>query len=226
MLKILIVVPAYNEAENIVNTIDDIKNNTNNDYIIIDDCSKDDTYKICKENDFNVLHLPINYGLTSVVQVGFKYALENNYDALIQFDGDGQHMAKYIDIMAKELHNNDIVIGSRYVDQKKPFSPRMIGSRILTFLIKIVTGKKINDPTSGMRMFNKTVFNEYANHMNFPPEPDTLVYMLKKGKNIKEVQVEMRDRKFGESYLNPIRSMKYMLEMIVSIVFIQSFRKR
>lgn len=226
-MKILIIVPAYNEAENIVKTIMDIQNNTNYDYIVIDDCSKDNTYEICKNHHFNVLHLPINYGLTSGVQVGMKYALENDYDAAIQFDGDGQHMAKYIELMVKELENgNDIVIGSRFVTEKKPFSARMLGSRLLSFLIRVTTGKKINDPTSGMRMLNSSVMNEYANNMNYPPEPDTLVYMLKKSKKIKEVQVEMRDREFGESYLNPIRSIKYMLEMCLSILFIQSLRKR
>lgn len=226
-MKVLIVVPAYNEAENIVKTIEDIETNTNNDYVIIDDCSKDNTYEICKAHGFNVVHLPINYGLTSGVQIGFKYALENNYDALIQFDGDGQHMAEYIDVMAEELEKGyDIVIGSRFVSEKKPFTARMIGSRLISFFIKLTTGKTIKDPTSGMRMFSKTVFNDFANSMNYPPEPDMLACMIKRGKKIKEVQVEMRDREFGESYLNPIKSMKYMLEMIISIVFIQSFRKR
>ncbi len=226
-MKVLIIVPAYNESENIEKTIEDITNNTKQDYVIIDDCSKDDTYKICKENNYNVIHLPINYGLTSGVQIGFKYALEHNYDAMIQFDGDGQHMAEYIDKMAQELEKGyDIIIGSRFVIEKKPFSARMIGSRLISFLIKITTRKKINDPTSGMRMFSKTVFDEFANQRNYPPEPDMLAYMLKKGKKIKEVQVEMREREFGESYLNPIRSLKYMLEMCISIIFIQSFRKR
>lgn len=227
MGKVLIVVPAYNEAENIEKTINDIINNTKQDYIIVDDCSKDNTYEICKKNGYNVLHLPINYGLTSGVQIGFKYALEKNYDAMIQFDGDGQHMAKYIDKMVDELEKGyDIVIGARFVDEKKPFSARMMGSRLISFLIKFTTREKINDPTSGMRMFSKTIFDEFANQRNYPPEPDMLAYMLKKGKKIKEVQVEMREREFGESYLNPIRSIKYMLEMCISIIFIQSFRKR
>lgn len=225
-MKILIIVPAYNEAENIEKAMQDIILHTNQDYLIIDDCSKDNTYQICKRNGFNVIHLPVNYGLTSAVQIGMKYAYENGYDGAIQFDGDGQHMAKYIDLMAKELKENDIVIGSRFVNEKKPFTARMIGSRLISFLIKIMTGNKIYDPTSGMRMIGKEVLKEYAYNMNYPPEPDTLVYMLKKGKKIKEVQVEMREREFGESYLNPIRSITYMAEMCLSIVFIQSFRKR
>ena len=225
-MKVLVIIPAYNEAENIVKTVTEVKTLTDYDYVVIDDCSKDDTYKICLENNFNVIHLPINYGLASGVQIGMKYALENGYDAAIQFDGDGQHDASYIKDMVKELEDNDIIIGSRFVTEKKPISARMLGSRLLTFLIKLVTGKTIKDPTSGMRMMNRSVMQEFANNMNYPPEPDTLVYMLKKGKKVKEVQVSMREREFGESYLNPIRSMVYMLEMVISIVFIQSFRKR
>lgn len=226
-MKVLIIVPAYNEAENIVKTVNDITTNTNYDYVVINDCSKDNTLEICKENNFNYISLPINYGLTSGVQIGLKYGILNDYDVAIQFDGDGQHQARYLESMVKEIENgNDIVIGSRFVTEKKPWTARMAGSRVLSTLIKLVTGKKINDPTSGMRAFNKEIMQEYAFNMNYPPEPDTLVYMLCKKKKIKEVQVEMSDREFGESYLNPIRSITYMLEMIVSILFIQIFRKR
>lgn len=225
-LKILVIIPAYNEAENIERVVNEVTTLTSYDYVVIDDCSKDNTYEVCQKNNYNVIHLPVNYGLTSAVQVGMKYALERNYDAAIQFDGDGQHDAAYIAKMAEQLKDNDIVIGSRFVEEKKPISSRMLGSRLITGLIRLTTGKEINDTTSGMRMFNRSVIQEYANSMNYPPEPDTLVYMLKKGKRIKEVQVTMREREFGESYLNPIRSITYMLEMVVSIIFIQSFRKR
>lgn len=225
-MKCLIIVPAYNEELNIDKVVDDIQKNTTYDYLIIDDCSKDHTYQRCLEKGYHVLHLPINYGLSSAIQVGLKYAVEHGYDAAIQFDGDGQHKAEYIPKLFASLNENDIAIGSRFVDEKKPFTSRMIGSRVLTFVIKLITGKRINDPTSGMRAFKNDVLKEYAYNMNFPPEPDTLVYMMKKGKKIKEVQVEMQEREFGDSYLNPIRSIWYMIEMIISIVFIQSFRKR
>lgn len=225
-MRVLIVIPAYNEEESIVKTVSEVKK-TGYDYLVVDDCSRDRTYDICKENNFCVIHLPINFGLASVMQIGFKYANRFGYDAVLQFDGDGQHRVEYIDEMVNVLEEgNDIVIGSRFVDEKKPWSSRMFGSRIISLFIKIITGKTINDPTSGMRLFKKSVYSEYSNHMNFPPEPDTLVYMLKKGKKIKEVQVQMNEREFGTSYLNPIRSIKYMIEMIVSIIFIQPFRKR
>ncbi len=225
-MKQIVIVPAYNEVLNIDSVVNDIKQNTKYDYIIIDDCSKDQTYQHCLEQGYHVLHLPINYGLASGVQVGMKYALENGYDMAAQFDGDGQHMAEYLPLLFQELEKNDIVIGSRFVNEKKPFTARMLGSRLLSCVIYLVTRKKIQDPTSGMRAFNREVMQEYAFGMNYPPEPDTLVYMLKKGKKIKEVQVEMKERAFGTSYLSPIRSLKYMMEMSVSILFIQMFRKR
>ena len=102
-MKVLIVIPAYNEALNIEKTVNDVISNTNFDYIIINDCSKDNTKEICKKNKFNVLSLPINYGLTSAIQLGMKYAYEKDYDIAIQFDGDGQHQAKYLKDLVKEI---------------------------------------------------------------------------------------------------------------------------
>lgn len=226
-MKALVVIPAYNEAMNICRVVEDIQNHTHYDYLIVNDCSRDNTLEICKAMHFHYLSLPVNYGLASAVQIGFKYALSHGYDAVVQFDGDGQHQAKYLPALFQEIENGeDIVIGSRYVANKKPFSPRMMGSRLLSAVIKLTTGCTIHDPTSGMRAFGKSVAEEYAQNMNYPPEPDTLVYMMKKGKRVKEVPVHMEERKFGKSYLSPINSMKYMVKMLISILFIQTFRKR
>ncbi len=226
-MKVLLIIPAYNEELNLEKVIEDIITHTAYDYIIIDDCSTDRTMELCEKKGYPYLHLPINYGLTSAVQLGYKYAVNHGYDVAIQFDGDGQHKAEYLKPLVEAVESGaDIAIASRFVTQKKPWNARMLGSRLLSFLIRLTTGKKVSDPTSGMRAFSKDTFKEYAFNMNYPPEPDTLVYMLKKGKRIEEIQVSMDEREFGESYLNPIKSIKYMMEMVISILLIQTFRKR
>ena len=227
-MKVLIIIPAYNEAQNIEKTVEDVTENTNYDYIVINDCSKDNTKEVCEKNDFNMLSLPINYGLTSGIQLGMKYAYQNNYDIAIQFDGDGQHQAKYLKDLVKEIEENnaDIVIGSRFATKKKPLTARMLGSRVITFFIKLTTGKTIKDTTSGMRAYNKRAILEFIRNTSLTPEPDTMVYMLKKGLKVKEVQVEMKEREFGTSYLTPIKSMKYMVNMIFSIVFIRAITRK
>ncbi len=226
-MKVLIVIPAYNEALNIEKTVQDIKENTNYDYIIINDCSKDNTEKVCKKNGFKFISLPINYGLASAIQIGMKYAINNNYDAVVQFDGDGQHEAKHIKDLINEIEKGtDIAIGSRFLEAKKNHSIRMLGSRIISLCIKMATGKTIKDPTSGMRAFNKECIKELIVNMNLPPEPDTLVYMIKNGMKVKEVQVEMKEREQGESYFNAWKSIDYMMNVCVSIIFVHAFRRQ
>ena len=226
-MKTLIVIPAYNEALNIVKTVDDIKQNAPEvDYVVVNDGSKDNTLEVLKEHHFNYIDGFCNLGLFGAVQTGFKLALLNDYDIVIQFDGDGQHSAKYIQPLIDEIKNgNDIVIGSRFVTEKKPVTARMLGSRLIAFSIRLMTGKKIADPTSGFRAYNRACIKDYANDMNNPPEPDTLVYMLRKKRKIKEVQVQMSEREFGESYLNLMNTIKYMSRMMVSIFLIHPFRK-
>ena len=226
-MKPLIVIPAYNEALNIVITVNDIKQNAPDvDYVVVNDGSKDNTLEVLKEHNFNYIDGFCNLGLFGAVQTGFKLALLNDYDIVIQFDGDGQHSAKYIQPLIDEIEKgNDIVIGSRFVTEKKPFTARMLGSRLIAFSIRLMTGKKITDPTSGFRAYNRACIKDYANDMNNPPEPDTLVYMLRKNRKIKEVQVQMSEREFGESYLNLMNTIKYMSRMMVSIFLIQPFRK-
>ncbi len=223
-MKTLIVIPAYNEALNIEKTVNDVKQNSNYDYVVVNDCSKDNTKEVCEKNNFNMISLPINYGLTSGIQVGMKYAYKNDYDIVIQFDGDGQHQAKYLKELVKKIEeeNCDVAIGSRFVTQKKPKTMRMLGSNLISMAIKLTTGKTIKDPTSGMRAYGKKAIEEFVNNSSLTPEPDTLVYMLKKKLKIEEVQVEMSEREFGESYLNPIKSIEYMLSMMFSILFVRA----
>ena len=222
-------IPAYNEELNIERVVNNLTDNfPQYDYVVINDGSKDDTAKICRQNGFHLIDLPINLGLSGAVQAGMRYAWQNGYDAAIQIDGDGQHRPEYIEQLAKELEKGEvqIVIGSRFVTEKKPRSLRMLGSNVISGLIRLSTGFRLNDPTSGMRLFNRDVVKEFALNINYGPEPDTISYLIKKGVKVKEVQVKMDERIAGESYLNLSKSMKYMILMSFSILFIQGFRKR
>ncbi len=228
MLKKILVIPTYNEQDSIVNTISDIKTHCPDwDYVIINDGSNDDTLAVCRQHGFNVINLASNLGLAGAFQTGMLYAKENDYDYAMQFDADGQHLAKYVvklEEMAIET-GVDIVSGSRYVSVKKPFSARMFGSRLITAIIHITTGKLLTDPTSGMRLFNKKVINVLAKSVNCHPEPDTLAHLLRQKYKIAECQVEMAERTAGESYLNIFNGLSYTLNTVISIAFIQWFRK-
>ncbi|PXV90153.1 glycosyltransferase involved in cell wall biosynthesis [Lachnotalea glycerini] len=227
-MKKLIIIPAYNEEMNIVRVVEEIKKDYSQyDYVVVNDGSKDNTALVCLEHGFELINLPVNLGLAGAFQTGLKYAYIKGYDYAIQFDADGQHKTEYIDKILMEIEKGyDIVIGSRFVSKKKPLSLRMLGSNMISLAMKLTTGKAIKDPTSGMRMLNKEMIQEFALNMNYGPEPDTISYLIKQGATISEVQVEMDERQEGESYLNFSRSMLYMLRMLISILFIQSFRKR
>ena len=227
-MKCLLIIPAYNEQDSIVRVIDNlIENFPQYDYCIINDGSADSTPEICRAKGYEFIDLPVNLGLAGAFQTGLKYAYQKGYDYAIQFDADGQHLPQYIAPMLEKMQEGyDIVIGSRFVTEKKPASLRMLGSNLISVAMKLTTGHKINDPTSGMRMFNKKMIEEFALNMNYGPEPDTVSYLLKQGATIAEVQVQMEERIAGVSYLTMGRSMMYMARMLISILLIQNFRKR
>ena len=227
-MKCLLIIPAYNEQDSIVRVIENLKNNfPQYDYVIINDGSADSTPEICRANGYELIDLPVNLGLAGAFQTGLKYAYQKGYDYAIQFDADGQHLPQYIAPMLEKMKEGyDIVIGSRFVNEKKPKSLRMLGSNMISLAMRITTGRKVNDPTSGMRMFNKKMIEEFALNMNYGPEPDTVSYLLKQGATIAEVQVQMEERIAGTSYLTLGRSMMYMMRMLISILLIQNFRKR
>ena len=227
-MSCLVIISAYNEEENIVRVVENLRTNYPMfDYVVINDGSLDATARICRKKGYELIDLPVNLGLAGAFQTGLKYAYRKGYDYAMQFDADGQHRAEYIGPMLEKIEEGyDIVIGSRFVTEKKPHSMRMIGSRLIAAAIRLTTGKKVKDPTSGMRMFNKKMIAEFALNLNYGPEPDTISYLLKQGATIAEVQVQMDERIAGESYLNITKSMMYMMRMLMSILFIQNFRKR
>lgn len=225
---LLIVIPAYNEEENIENVVTFIREKYSQyDYVVVNDGSKDRTADICRQKGYELLNLPVNLGLAGAFQAGLKYAYAKGYSYAIQFDADGQHRPEFIEPMLERIKEGyDIVIGSRFVNLKKGNSLRMVGSKMITVAIKMTTGKRVSDPTSGMRMFSRDMIKEFAQNLNYGPEPDTVSYLLKNGARISEVPVYMEERQAGESYLNLANSCKYMMKMLMSILFVQNFRKR
>lgn len=228
MPKLLIVIPAYNEEGSIERVVDDlIQNYPQYDYVVVNDGSRDRTAAICRSRGYRLIDLPVNLGLAGAFQTGLRYAAEHGYDSAMQLDADGQHLPRYIAPMLEKLEAGaDIVIGSRFVTVLKPRTLRMVGSYLISWAIRLTTGQPICDPTSGMRMFNRRLLEEFAQNLNYGPEPDTISYLIKNGAVVKEVQVKMAERTAGESYLNFARSVQYMIKMGLSILLIQWFRKR
>ena len=228
-MNLLVIIPAYNEAQNIIHTVSSLQKACPGlDYIVINDGSSDETAKLCRQNKYPLLNLPVNLGLAGAFQAGIRYASLKGYDAALQFDGDGQHDAAGIPLLLAEMEksNADIIIGSRFLTEAKPFSARMMGSRMLTKAILFTTGKYLTDPTSGMRLYNRRVIMRIAENINYGPEPDTLAYLIRSGFMVSEVQVTMHERLAGKSYLTLGRSIGYMPNMVVSIFVLQFFREQ
>jgi len=225
-MRLLVIIPAFNEAENLVPVVENLKSTCPAyDFVVVNDGSSDGTPALCRRHGYPLLDLPVNLGLADAVGTGMKYAYKHGYDAAVQFDADGQHLPQYLPPMLKKIAAGyDIVLGSRFVEKKKPMSLRMVGSRLISWSIRLTTGQSLTDPTSGLRMYSRRIVREFATQINHEPEPDTISYLIRKGAKAAEVQVEMAERTAGESYLGSINSVKYMLRMGVSIVLVQWFR--
>ena len=223
-MKKLVIIPAYNESASIVNTINDIKDNAPDfDYVVINDRSKDNTYDVCVKEGINVINLPLNLGIGGAVQTGYWYAYENGYDIAVQFDGDGQHDAKYLNTMVQVLEKEqaDMVIGSRFIEKEgfQSSSTRRLGIKYFSMLIKLLTGKRITDPTSGFRMCNRKVIEIFANQ--YPkdyPEPETTTGILRRKMKVVELPVVMRAREKGVSSISPKKSIYYMFKVTLAII--------
>ena len=234
--KILFVIPAYNESANIGQVLNEIKKDVNYaDILVIDDCSNDNTKEIVESNGVRCITNVFNMKYAMAVQTGIKYAFENNYDYVIQFDADGQHIAKEAEKLYHHDKKNDcdIVIGSRYLKDMGYHCPffRRIGTKIFESLIRIFCKKKIADPLSGFQCLNKNVIKRYAKMGNYPEFPDAnlIMEMIFNGYKIEEVSVKMRLRESGESmHGGIIKPIKYMINMFYTIFFIliTSSRKR
>lgn len=223
-MKKLIIIPAYNEEKNIEKTVESIlKDSSGFDYVIINDCSTDCTKQICEEKGYNVVNLPINLGIGGAVQTGYKYAVRNGYDMAVQVDGDGQHDPKFLEEMAEYLEQNklDMVIGSRFIEKQgfQSSGLRRVGIRFFTWLIKVLTGTTITDPTSGLRMIGKNILTIFAE--DYPkdyPEPESVVAILRRNMNVKEIPVIMHEREGGVSSISLKKSLYYMVKVTLAII--------
>lgn len=225
-MKILMIIPAYNEQENIKETVRKIeKYKKDLDYIVINDGSTDDTEKILKENNLKHIKLVNNLGIGGAVQTGYKYAYENDYDIAIQFDGDGQHDVNYVEKLCEPIIKGqaDMSIGTRYLDKSssefQSTFMRRLGANIISVCIKLFTGKKITDPTSGFRAVNKTIIEEFA--QRYPteyPEPESTVSLLVNGYKVEEVPVSMNERKGGVSSIRLWKTVDYMVKVVSAII--------
>lgn len=230
MKKILLIIPAYNEEKNILKIFKEIeqynkRNKLNYDMIVINDGSSDKTSKICHDNKIPVIDLVRNLGIGGAVQTGYKYALENDYDIAIQFDGDGQHDIDYVKEIIKPITNDkaNLVIGSRFINKSistfQSTKARRVGINLISFVIKCKTKIKIYDTTSGFRAADKNIIKLFA--LTYPteyPEPISTVEVIKQGFQVEEVPVNMKERKEGKSSITSWKKVYYMINVILTIL--------
>ena len=223
-MKPLIIIPAYNEAETITKTIQDLKAACPNmDCLVINDCSTDNTRELLQRMKVNHLNLPINLGVGGGVQAGYRYALTGGYDAVIQFDGDGQHVAKYVHTLLEPLEADqaDLVIGSRFLERQgfQSSAMRRFGIRILSGLIYGLCGLHVLDVTSGMRAANRKMITFFADHYAQDyPEPEALLAAGLRGARVLEVPVRMRERQGGKSSITRLHSAYYMIKVTLALL--------
>lgn len=217
--KDLIIIPAFNESGNIEKVIADVTLNAPEfDYVVINDCSNDNTLQILRRNHYNYLNLPVNLGIGGAVQTGYRYAYYHGYRSAVQFDGDGQHDARYLSLMLDKMLKTDadMVVGSRFIEKDGYQSSRLrrFGIRYFSRLIRLLTGETITDPTSGLRLADRKVMEEFT--WNYPadyPEPESLVTILKKGYQVTEIPVVMKERESGKSSIDLRSGFYYMIKV-------------
>lgn len=224
MNKVLLIIPAYNEEKNIERVVDNIvQNYPQYDYIVINDGSQDATRDVCRARGYQYLNLSINLGIGGAVQTGYKYAKDKGYEFAVQIDGDGQHDIAYLEKMLPMLENGeaDVVIGSRFITKEgfQSSIARRFGIKLLSWLIFVCTGKMIKDVTSGFRAVNKRFIDIYAQYypMDYP-EPEAIVAAVMNRGKIMECPVVMREREEGQSSINFLKSIYYMIKVSLAII--------
>jgi len=227
-VKIAVVIPAFNEQQSITDVVAAVNSISTKEVtiipVVVNDCSKDNTKKIISGLNCIPLNLPINLGIGGAVQTGIKYAFDNGFDYAVQIDGDGQHPPQRIPDLMRELRNNnwDVVIGSRFINNEGFQSTfmRRTGIRYFQFLLKLITGETVTDPTSGMRLMNRKAMELlYEYYPDEYPEPEALIIYNRSGLKFGEVPVQMVERQGGVSSIQGFGTIYYMFKVTIAIIF-------
>ncbi len=230
-MRVLVIIPAYNEEENIVRFVHELISTCPDvDYIVINDCSRDRTKEILIENGLNFIDLPVNLGIGGGVQTGYQYAVLNDYDIAVQMDGDGQHDPKYLYSLLEKVESGeaDMCIGSRFIAKEgfQTSALRRFGIRFLKGLIYLCCGVTVQDTTSGFRATGKELTKFYSqNYAQDYPEPEAIISAVNHGFKVMEVPVEMRERMGGVSSINPLKSVYYMIKVSLAILLHGLFKQ-
>lgn len=223
-MRTLFIIPAFNEARNIASIICEIKQyHENAEIIVVDDGSCDETADIAEKLGSRVIKHPFNLGYGAAIQTGLCFALEENYEACVLLDGDGQHDPKFISDLLEPVHAGkaDIALGSRFLGTTDYSVPllRKIGIRLFGKLASIFTRQEITDPTSGFQAIGPRLMKFFVND-NYPydyPDADTLIRLSFAGFKIQEIPVKIRSRLAGESMHSGARTLYYIYKMLFSI---------
>ena len=228
-MKVLIIIPAYNEEKNLARLLDKLKQVCpENDVVVVNDCSKDGTLELCRAYGIRTIDLPVNLGIGGTVQAGYKYAFYKGYDAAIQVDGDGQHDPQFIGLLVDGINKgSNICIGSRFINREgfQSSTARRIGIRYFSSLIHLFTGIRVTDPTSGFRACDRKAISLFSRE--YPrdyPEPETIVNATRYGLSITEVPVVMSDRVEGKSSITALKSFYYMVKVSLAIIIVSFYK--
>ncbi|HIW54093.1 MAG TPA: glycosyltransferase family 2 protein [Candidatus Ruthenibacterium merdigallinarum] len=223
-MKILIIIPCYNEEENIERVVANLKQAAPEaDYLIVNDCSTDRSAAICRDNGFSYVSLPVNLGIGGGVQCGYLYAREHGYDITVQMDGDGQHDPAYLHRILAPVADGtlDMCIGSRFIERDGFQSSvmRRVGINFLSALLRVLCGVHVRDVTSGFRACSKRLTAFYADHYAQDyPEPEAIITAVLGGYRVGEAPVVMRERMGGVSSISPFKSVYYMVKVSISLI--------
>lgn len=223
MGEVLVIIPAYNEEETIASTVRSLQEATDYDYLVVNDGSSDGTRQILQRNGYRHLDLPINLGIGGAMNTGYTYAYRQGYEYALQLDADGQHDPRDLERLMTEIRAGgcDMVIGSRFVERSRYEAgvARRFGIYYFQHLIRLLSGLKITDPTSGYRVVNRRVMEEFVrDYPNDYPEVEVLISLARRGYRVKEITVDMRSRQGGSSSITPLKSLYYMAKVTLFLV--------